>query len=670
VFQTLCDLMEENRAELRERWEDNRYVWLPLQYGLRPEEHDTQAELDRIIERATVEDFTRGNRLWYVMNEEFQFEMARSVRLAEDYHVLWIHDVAGMSHGHPDSVAYGQVYNYFLALIERVQAYDDTGKLPTYMIFLDQHYFETNKGRLWMKLLEAPLDHELRLDKEFSGMQAEIERLQGELRQAVDSSLVLRVERSQYGEAWLKNRVKVHVNITNPVDFSFYSMKIIGKMPIPDNNMRDHRKIIFYDITEQDPYRGMAMFTGMGLGEHYVGADWEDRAVMLQGPGALATKDAARELLKVQGFRPEEIPYPLRALPKAASYQEKIDAEIASLPSYVGDAVGVIQLHNETGFTPKPLNAAKGVLYSLMPPGSVLKVPDSLWQSYIYASLMAGSALRGCRSLVIAPSLRAAPSSGAPQMARANGLMKRIVVFGNEMDDYMKAEGGILKVGLYAPRQGIGDIAGRYRQAVDLTVPWADRVYHFDESVDEAARSAQQILDEIGYKPVYLTEKDSLETPKLHLKANFFASAAAWDGLMARPEWGDLTREYIRYLARQQGEYDNVDEARDVREVPGELRRLADRFLREYCGGLTPRERDEIVMYLTVGSANMDYRSQVMNAEVMITLGGLKSLIGVMDFVVLAGLCEWPETPAEVDELLPPPGWFMRKMSSFIKIGL
>jgi len=68
-----------------------------------------------------------------------------------------------------------------------------------------------------------------------------------------------------------------------------------------------------------------------------------------------------------------------------------VNAEIAAQPIY---ATGrVIELHNETGFTPKPLNVAKAILYSLMPRGSIVKVPDSLWQSYLYASLMAGSAM-------------------------------------------------------------------------------------------------------------------------------------------------------------------------------------------------------------------------------------------------------------------------------------
>jgi len=672
VFQTLCDAVEENRAELKERWDDNRYVFLPLQYGLRPEDHDTQSELNHIIGRAAGRNFTHGNRLWYIINEEFQFEMARSVRLAEDYHVLWIHDMSGYNHHkEPDDVAYEQVRNYFLALIERVSAYDKTGKLPVFLILLDQHYFETNGSRLWARLLEAPMDHQIDLPDENADMQQEIERLQDELRKAVDNSLVLRLQESQFGEKWLKNRIKVHVNITNPVDPSFYSLKMIGKMPIPDNNMRDHRKIIFYDVTEDDPYRGMAMFTGMGIGEHYVGATWEDRAVMLQGPAALATKDAARELLHIQGFEDEDIPWPLRAMPKSDSYDDAIEHEIGSLPGYIADGVGVLQLHNETGFTPKPLNAAKCVLYSLMPSGSVLKVPDSLWQSYIYASLMAGSALRGCRSMVIAPTLESAPSSGGPQMARANGLMNRLVVFGNEMDPYMEKEGGILKVGLYAPRQGVGDIAGRLEQAVQFKEPWGDRVYPSNPPVARAARSARAQLDSIGYYAFYLADKDSLESPKLHLKANFFASGAAWDDLMAQPEWGGILREYITYLASQQGFFQESDGvARDVQALPESLRRKAHSFLTDYFGRISESKRDEMILYLTVGSVNMDYRSQVMNGEVMIVLSGMKSLDGSLDFLLLAGLCEWMESTERVDELLPPPGRFMRKMSGFVKVAL
>ena len=75
-----------------------------------------------------------------------------------------------------------------------------------------------------------------------------------------------------------------------------------------------------------------------------------------------------------------------------------------------------------------------------MPPGSVLNVPDSLWQSYVYASLLAGSALRGCRVMVVAPTQDSAPSAAAPTLARAHGLMGRLIVFSNAMQAPIAAQ--------------------------------------------------------------------------------------------------------------------------------------------------------------------------------------------------------------------------------------
>jgi len=671
VFQSLCDLMEENRKELHKRWEDNRHVWLPLQYGFTADECDTQDELDAIIERATRQPFTAGNRIDYVINEEFQYEIARAVREAEDYVVVWIHDFAGVNHqGKPDAIAYELVRNYLIALTERVRAYDHAGKIPSYFIFLDQHYFEDNKSRLWLKLLEDPLRYDIHLPGDFKPWEKELERMQDELRKAVDASFALQVEKSQFGEKWLYNRLRVQVNVTNPVDPSFYSMKVLGKLPISDNHMRDHRKIIFYDVTEDDPYRGESIFTGMGIGEHYTGATWEDRALIVRGPAALATKDAARLLLQTQGFSEEQMPFPLRPKPKPASYDAAVQAEIASQREYVSGRA--LELHNNTGFTPKPLNVAKAVLYSLMPSGSVLNVPDSLWQSYIYASLMAGSALRGCRVLVISPSLSAAPSNGAPQMARAHGLMKRLVIFGHGMDDYVGAEGGIMAVGLYASRQGVGDLEGRMTQVANTLRPWHGRVFRFDASVDSVASNVGAILDSLHYSPAYLTHKDQSESPKLHLKANFFASPLVWDKLLTRPEWGGVLAEYLDYLAGQQSTHGTGtrQDTPGYRPLPKELVRHVAKLLDAFYASVPEEQHGGVISYLTLGSANMDYRSQTMNGEVMVTISGVQSLVGVIDFVLLSGLCEWPETPEEVDRLLPPPGWFMRGFSGFIKIAL
>ena len=61
--------------------------------------------------------------------------------------------------------------------------------------------------------------------------------------------------------------------------------RLIGYLPIaPDASVvRDHRKIVFYDLTELDPGRGAALFGGVGVGEQYASPTWEDRAVRLAG---------------------------------------------------------------------------------------------------------------------------------------------------------------------------------------------------------------------------------------------------------------------------------------------------------------------------------------------------------------------------------------------------
>ena len=53
VFQALTRLLETVRRRNSEEWDDARLAWLPLQFGLLPEQHDEQAELDALVERVT-----------------------------------------------------------------------------------------------------------------------------------------------------------------------------------------------------------------------------------------------------------------------------------------------------------------------------------------------------------------------------------------------------------------------------------------------------------------------------------------------------------------------------------------------------------------------------------------------------------------------------------------
>jgi len=174
----------------------------------------------------------------------------------------------------------------------------------------------------------------------------------------------------------------------------------------------------------------------------------------------------------------------------------------------------------------------------------------------------------------------------------------------------------------------------------------------------------------LGYQPQYLGKDEPDLLPKLHLKANLFVSKAVWNDLMMHPGWGDVLREYIAYLADQQVVTEEEERKPNARAAPAKLTEAVVRLLDDFFAGKSEEERDELIAYLTVGSVNMDYRSQVMNGEVMITVAGVKALNGVFDFVFLAGLCEWPETQEELDALLPPPSWLGRKMADFIKFAL
>ncbi|MCL7956412.1 MAG: hypothetical protein M8860_00495 [marine benthic group bacterium] len=670
TFQSLGQIAEEVRQFQKDRWDDSRFVWLPLQLALRAEDHDTNVELAELIELGTQQSFYRANLTQYVMNEQFQLEFFRSVREARDYHVLWIHDYRGLnSDGNPDEIAFKQtVRGYIGAMTERIEAYDETRKLPQYFIFLDQNYFEANKSRLFFRVLLDPLNYELDLPDGYEEWEAEMAEAQERLRQAVANSSLLQTELAQYGEDWLENRIRVHINVTNPSDFSFTSLHVAGIVPVPDNVMRDHRKIAFYDITEEDPYRGLAMFTGMGIGEHYVGPNWEDRAVVIQGPAALRVKTAARELLEQQGFEPDEIPFPLRPLEKPPTYEATIDSVSDVLAGRISTYTGrVLQLHNKTGFADKPINVEKAILYTLMPAGSLLKVPDSLWQNYVYASMLVGSALRGCEVLIMAPALRSAPSAASVTMARAHGLFGALIVMKNGLNQEIETEGGMLKTGLYAPKVGVGDLAGRIRQSREMDEPWLRELYPENPAIREAVDRMLPELEEVDVSADYLVASGVDESPKLHLKANYFITGEVWEILMRMPEWGPLISEYLRYLALQTG----PPESRPAgREVPESLVRAVQDLARSLESELTPQQMQRAASFFTVGSTNMDYRSMVMDGEVQITMRGWNSIAGLVDFAFLVGLCEWVDTLEELDALLPPPGGLTRSMANFMKLAL
>ena len=667
VFLSIIQYIDENRAASRKVWEDSRLVWIPMHYALRFEDHDTEDELDTIIEMAVSQKFTHENDVHYIVNELFQPELERTIHQAEDYHVLWIHDFRGVNKaGAPDTISYRQTVNSYLkALTARVKAYNTTRKIPDYMIFLDQIYFELSNSRLWLKLLEDPLGHEVHLPPNFRNWEVAIRKSQEELRAAVSQSCSLQFDAQRFGKEWLSNQIKVHINVTNRSDFSFRSGGLIKYLHfIPDNIMRDHRKIAFYDVTELDPAKGEAIYTGMGVGENYVGPTWDDRGILARGPVLVSLKDAARDLLLSQGFGESEIPMPLRQVPTPDNYADMLKKLHAT-----GWTASAMQVHNATGFGPKSANIIKAILYNLMPNGSHLYVPDALWNSPFWGAMLIGAALRGCVVLVVCPALENSPSPGGPQMSRANELFTRFLIIQKQLRDEIDAAGGVFKVGIYNMDFDVGDIAGKVR-ALSEGVAKSDefrKIFPFAPSVVDIIAKMPEILESEGFKPLHLADDVKKRKPQLHLKAQFFASKRAINTIVPLKEWEAVVRKYIIERAKQVADRETDVDAKALRE---ELNEEVATLIAAWSAGLSQKEREEAILYLTVGSHNQDYRSMIMDGEVLFIVGRTWAMVAYLDFVSLLGQTTWVDDIQQLEQLLPRQSGFWRWLGKYLKLAL
>src|SRR5438445_13121082 len=109
--------------------------------------------------------------------------------------------------------------------------------------------------------------------------------------------------------------------------------------------MRESRKIAVHDVSEQKPFAGGSILTGMGVGQHYLGPGWDDRSLLLQGPLLLELKQAARDLLLSQGMGEADFPLPLRGErpgqgvthPVVPLDAARFDARAMARPSGTGD---------------------------------------------------------------------------------------------------------------------------------------------------------------------------------------------------------------------------------------------------------------------------------------------------------------------------------------------
>ena len=655
AFARVLQIVREDAAAAEDRWGDSRDVWLPLQLALRQEDYDTQGEVDHVVQRIVGRELEPGNDLSFLPVEAFSRALRRSIRDTRSYHVLWIHDFAGVTpSGETDSVAYRTVLAYIRALTRAAHAFDSRHTLPRFMIFLDQWFYTAKGSRRWISLLERPLNRDVKLPPEFQGRMMLRSALDS-LRAAVAESPALQAEARRRGARWLDNVMSVRVSVTNPADPSYSGPRIVPndlRESLSDNWMRDHRKIVFYDLDEHEPWKGGALFTGEGVGQEYENAGWEDRTVAVRGPGVLTLKRDAVELLRSQGFRDEQIPWVLRPHLPAPNHAAQVDSLVRA-----GWTARVLVAQNGTGYLDKHASVLKATLYTLMPAGSRIVAPSPFWGSHAWAAILLGSALRGTHVMVLAPGRENFPGPPYIQLATTRTVFEGLLQMRTVWADQLDSVDGRLRVGLFHNTVPTRDVIGRLRelalhlrqnQFVRDEFPFPPRIYDLLEQPDS-------VFQHLGLAPLPDGAQGDSTSPKLHLKTQFFASASALRTMLALPQWDTLLTAYaIERIASSRAASDSVPPALSVEM----LRRLGPTFT-----GRAPPERNADMLYLTVGSHNEDDLSRTHNGEVLCLVAGRASLTAVFDFVYLVASATWVDSGDDMDGLIPRSDWFHRLLA-------
>lgn len=662
VFDRWAGTIAAVERELLAHWRDSRLVWLPAQLALAPGRLE-QSDVDDIVGRVAGHRFADNNELAYLQTADMTLEIARSIVAARRYHVLWTHDFTGRRpSGRLDEISYTLVADAYLpALTAAVQRYDSTGDMPQFFFLLDAFYYHARWGRLWMSVLESPLTAGVPLRSDEADQADHLRRRLDALRDAVASSRRLQREAAiNGGSAWLAKVVKVNVNVVLPSDFSFRSSHILPPFPfVSDNVMRDHRKLVLYDYTEAKPYDGDLLVTGVGIGEHYASATWEDRGYRVRGPAALEARAAVRRALASNGFAPDQIPVVLRV-----SDPRLADSTHAAARSGIGRA---LQVDNEPGFGTKRASAARAMLYTLAPPGSDIIVPDPLWLSESWAVMLLAAAARGCRVAIIAP---AAPNSPNPErvvVAQQHDMLHRMLTMRDRLAPRIRAAGGAFYIGIYAGHAPVTDPRGRFAEvrAGLARAPWIREMIPFDSSaltsLDDATMQAERA--ETG---ATLAKDEQPREPQLHQKTQLIAGPGTIAALVRQPGWARILSRALLAQSRETAHLaDAVTRAADTSVVGAR-----DELLEGYERSLSASDRKRLSLYFTVGTENHDTRGLLMDGEASVIVSGFDASVGVVDLFYLMARTTWANDGDDIDRLVPARKGLIASIARLIRFAL
>jgi hypothetical protein len=690
VFKQVVEYIDQAAQNSRYRWMDNRLAefltydlkfkdsntsifnlgvlcWLPLNYGLRPHQYDSQAELNQVLGDILGRPLTSHNKIAYLINEQWHHEFLKTIKDTKYYHVFLIHDFRGVNDDRIlDNITWDVSINgYGEAILRGINDYL-SGKravIPHFSIFIDQFFYELNQSREVLTFLEnlyklkpvklkkmTPprnlnmIEHNNRIEK----ITHKITDFQNRLKKAI---LRLKNERG-WTQQDIKKQIKVHINVTNKADETY------GSYFIKDDLIRDHRKIVLRDIFEDVPCwgnkncdSGVAIFTGQGIGEHYVGPGWEDRSIKLQGTDLVYLKESIRQLFLDQcpRYKLKDVPYYLCPRPYPADYEYILDGLRKK-----GFDSSVVTVMNQTGYRTKKASVLKAALYNLMPEGSIMIAPDSIWNNDFWLSMFFSAALRGVHTYLIGASAKNHPGPTTLALGSIRNTLIRGMYIAELFKEELQKSGGSLNVGLY----NTSIDATNFKERMEIILKGFEEYGHINEIcsfhpiVIEQLREIKKQLDESYHNQhSNLLQDENIHDPHIHLKSQFFMSKSGLKILRLK-EWKPIICKYCSERINQ-----TCGRALDTEGITPNLLKVrtdpnSPDLFEAYKNALTPEEVNSALFFLTVGSHNQDRRSMFLDGEVLVGVAGYDSLIAIVDMIYLLHSSVWPKNFEEFNQYL------------------
>jgi hypothetical protein len=84
---------------------------------------------------------------------------------------------------------------------------------------------------------------------------------------------------------------------------------------------------------------------------------------------------------------------------------------------------------------------------------------------------------------------------------------------------------------------------------------------------------------------------------------------------------------------------------------------------------LAPPDRERVVFYTLIGSANQNDRSMVSDGEASLLMAGWPSVTATIDLISLIGQSRWVHDPAVLDSLLPRRNFVLTRAAHWFKFA-